>query len=313
MPRKGALMTQLSCLISGADPQDVIKEIKYIYSMMTPSRPDSDFDPIYADIVALFNGRYPEFQACNTQYHDLEHTNLVVLAVARLMHGYFLQGNAFIAENFFLGFAAALFHDVGLIQAVSEQSGSGAVFTVGHEERSIHFMRRYLTSKRFSAQTIEDCAALIRCTMLNAQFNDIRFRNKEIEVMGKIVGSADLLGQMADRCYLEKLLLLFKEFEEARLPGFDSELELLQKTESFYKSVAQKRLTSDFSGVAACMRLHFKHRWNLNRDLYLESITNNINYLKFISEKCRNNYSCYLKNLRRGGIVQKNYSHLLDG
>jgi len=131
-------------------------------------------------------------------------------------------------------------------------------------------------------------------------------------MLGKIVGSADLLGQMADRCYLEKLLLLYKEFEEAKLPGFDSELDLLQKTETFYESVAQKRLKNDFSGIAASLRLHFKVRWNEDRDLYLEAIENNIDYLKGLTLRCRDNYTCYLKNLRRGGIVRTNYSDLID-
>jgi len=207
---------------------------------------------------------------------------------------------------------SALFHDVGLIQAESEQSGSGAVFTVGHEERSIAFMGRYLAEKRFSAQTITDCEALIRCTILGIPLKDIPFRNKEIEILGKIVGSADLLGQMADRCYLEKLLLLYKEFEEAKLPGFDSELDLLQKTEAFYESVARKRLKNDFSGIAACMRLHFKDRWNEDRDLYSEAIDNNLVYLKGLIARCRGDYGCYLENLRRGGIVRAHYSHLFS-
>ena len=311
-PEKGELMSQLSSLVSGANPQDVLKEIKYICSLITPPREDDIFDRIFWDVVKIFNGQYPGFRASNTKYHDLEHTHLVVLAVTRLMHGCFLKGHAFSSDNLILGFAAALFHDVGLIQSESEQNGSGAVFTLGHEERSIAAMAGYLAQINFSPQTIEDCAALIQCTILSVQPKDIPFRNKEIEMLGKIVGSADLLGQMADRCYLEKLLLLYKEFEEAKLPGFDSELDLLQKTEAFYESVAQKRLKNDFSGVAACVRLHFKVRWNEDRDLYAESIENNINYLKGLTLRCRDNYTCYLKNLRRGGIVRTNYSDLID-
>ena len=136
------------------------------------------------DVVKIFNGQYPGFRASNTKYHDLEHTNLVVLAVTRLMHGCFLKGHAFSSENLILGFAAALFHDVGLIQAESEQNGSGAVFTLGHEERSIAVMGRYLAQKNFSPQTIADCAALIQCTILSVQPKDIPFRNKEIEMLG---------------------------------------------------------------------------------------------------------------------------------
>lgn len=301
-------MTQLTDLISGADSQEVIQEVKYIYTLISTDRDDGVFDEFYNDVVHLFNGTYPGYRASNTKYHDLEHTNLVVLAVVRLMHGCFLGGHACSPQSFILGFAAALFHDVGLIQSESEVGGSGAKFTVGHEERSIDFMRRYLIEKKFPAQTIEDCADLIRCTCLSLKPSDIHFRNKEIEKLGKIVGSADLLGQMADRYYLEKLLLLFKEFEEAKISVFDSELDLLQKTESFYESVAQRRLNYEFGGTSDYMRLHFKHRWKLDRDLYSESITNHINYLKGLIATCKNDYHCYLRNLKRGGIVQKNFS-----
>ncbi len=305
-------MTQLSLLVSSTDPHSVIQEIKLVHSLISATDPVNDVELLYADIVALFNGKYPEFRASNTKYHDLEHTNLVALAAARLMHGCFLNGYTFIAGHFFLGVAAALFHDVGMIQSVSEQNGSGATFTLGHEERSIQFMQRYLLSKNFSRQTVKDCAALIRCTTLNLRLKDIPFRNKEIETLGKIIGSADLLGQMADRCYLEKLLLLFKEFEEANLPGFDSELDLLQKTEDFYESIAKERLINDFDNVAACMRRHFKERWNEDHDLYSDTIRRNIDYLKQILEKCRKNRNCYLQNLRRCDIVKKHFGDLVD-
>jgi len=305
-------MTRLDCLVSDANPQEVLKELKYIHSLIIPQGEDAVFNKIYLDVVKLFNGEYPGFRASNTRYHDLEHTNMVVLAATRLMHGCFLNGHVFSCDNLILGFAAALFHDTGLILAENEPYGSGAVYTLGHEERSIAVMSRYLSQKKFSPQTIADCAALIRCTILSLNPKNISFRNTEIEILGKIVGSADLLGQMADRCYLEKLLLLYKEFEEAKLPGFDSELELLQKTETFYESVAQKRLAKDFSGIAASMRLHFKDRWGEDRDLYSEAIDNNIRYLKGLISRCRDNYACYLKNLRRGGIVRANYHDLID-
>jgi hypothetical protein len=48
------------------------------------------------------------------------------------------------------------------------------------------------------------------------------------------------------------------------------------------------------------MRFHFKVRWNLGRDLYMEAIEKNINYLKFLLENHRKDYRRYL---RRGGIV----------
>jgi len=110
---------------------------------------------------------------------------------------------------------------------------------------------------------------------------------------------------MADREYLEKLFLLFKEFEEAGMAGYGSEMELLQKTQDFYKYVALQRLRQGFDNVSAFMRSHFKNRWDLDRDLYQESIIANINYLKTVVDICDESYDCYLKYLRRGGLAEK--------
>ena len=111
-------------------------------------------------------------------------------------------------------------------------------------------MKKYLGKHSYSSALMEDCSHLIMCTILDLSPDDIPFRSKEVEITGKIVGSADLMAQMADRAYLEKLLLLYEEFEEAGLPGYNSEFDLLKKTEDFYNLVARKRLAEDFDNVA---------------------------------------------------------------
>ena len=107
-----------------------------------------------------------------------------------------------------------------------------------------------------------------------------------------IVGYAALTGETlviddacrisADRNYLEKLVLLFEEFEEAGIPGFHSEEEFIEKTEGFYKNLARKRLWRDMAVIAQNMRHHFRVRWDIDRHLYAEAIVNNIGYLKSI-------------------------------
>jgi len=297
--------TKLYDLIDAGNPQKVFDEIKYIISLMTDEYDHDSFEKLFADIVRLFKGKYPGYQASKTKYHDLEHTHSVVLATARLMHGCFIEGETFTPRTIFLGLAANLFHDTGLIQTENDRHGTGAQYTVGHEERSIAFMKEYLSLNNFSSQDIEDCSHLIRCTILSLPVKAIPFRSEKTETLGKIVGTADLLAQIADRNYLEKLLLLFKEFEEAAIPGFGSELELLQKSEEFYRSVAHKRLSEEFGGISANMLFHFKYRWNINRDLYEESITRNIEYLKFVINDCEDSLQCYLGKLRRLGISKK--------
>lgn len=292
--------TVLYDLIDVSDPEIVLNEIKKIIALTVEGYDPSKLEMIYTDVVTLFRGEFPGYRASNTKYHDLEHTNSVALASARLIHGCTLAGMEFHVDNLLLGIYAALFHDVGLIQTKDDKVGSGAKYTVGHEKRSIVFIRKYLSQKGFPNQQIDDCSHLIMCTILNLPPKEIPFRSPEIETLGKIVGTADLMAQIADRYYIEKLLLLFQEFQEAGVPDFATELDLLKKTEGFYKNVAKQRLAHDFSGISANMTAHFKQRWGVEKDLYSESIQKNIDYLRTLLERTGDSIVSVKKTLRRG-------------
>jgi len=269
--------------------------------------PDFDFDSIrdvFHDTIHLFAGRFPGYRSSLTKYHDLHHTLSVTLATVRLLHGCSLAGHTFAAQDVFLALLASLFHDAGLIQTQADTQGTGAKYTVGHEERSIDFTTTYLAEKGFTASDGDICAAMIRCTILALSPRDVRFPSAKSKILGHIVGSADLLAQMADRQYLEKLLLLYKEFQEARLPGFDSELDLLQKTVGFYRHIAHKRLYKDLGGVCDNMRSHFQKHCRLDTDIYAESIDKNLQYIEKLQKQCGDSYVCYLEHLKRGGISQ---------
>lgn len=291
-------------LVNSQSQTAVFAEIETIVSLMGMTAVMDRFYPVYQDIVRLFNGDYPGYRASNTRYHNLEHTIMVTLAAARLIHGSMAGGFEFTPDQVLLGLLGALFHDAGLIQTLQDKHGTGAKYTIGHEKRSIFFMRQNLGDRQFTREQMDDCARLIKCTNLDMHPANIDFNTQEIEVLGKIVGSADLLAQMADRMYLEKLILLFKEFEEAGIPDFDSEIELLEKTEGFYQNVAQNRLSNAFDHISDQMIHHFKIRWNINRDLYMDAIENNIGYLKTILNNGKNNRSFYRKYLRRGGLLK---------
>ena len=161
-------------------------------------------------------------------------------------------------------------------------------------------MKKYLGQKHLYESYLDDCAHIIGCTITALSPADIPFRSKESELVGKIVGSTDLLAQMSDRLYLEKLLYLYEEFEEGQIPGFESEFDLLNKTGWFYRNVAQKRLNIDLGGVSALMSLHFKKRYREDRDYYQENIQKNIKYLQDVILKYEKEYRQMLK---RAGIV----------
>jgi hypothetical protein len=278
---------------------ETFAEIKKILLLIDPSFDSLFIENVYNDIIRLFNGNYPGYRASNTKYHDLEHTCAVTLATARLMHGIHVQNQTFSSRVIQLGLIGALFHDTGLIQTVEENDGTGAQYTIGHEDRSIALMERYLSDKGFLAEDFLDCSHIIMCTKLSLPLNEIPFRSEETKTMGKVLGSADLIAQMADRNYLKKLPLLFLEFKEAGMAGFETPLELFENTGEFYHSVARTRLAEELGNVSAAARYHFKNRWGIDRDLYAESIKNNIKNMREITGVCVENYACMIKKIRR--------------
>ena len=285
------------------EPENILEEVKSILCSLDfkeHNKIQNTIEEAFEDTVKLFTGRFKGYQACKTKYHDLNHTLAVFLATARLVHGALIEGRSISMDMIAIGLICALFHDAGLIQMEDDHVGTGAKYTLGHEERSITFIKKYLGQTHLYESCLDDCAHIIGCTITTLSPGDIPFRSKESELVGKIVGSTDLLAQMADRLYLEKLLYLYEEFEEGQIPGFESEFDLLKKTGWFYRNVAQKRLDIDLGGISTLMSLHFKKRFGEDRDYYQENIRKNIEYLQDVILKYEKEYRQMLK---RAGIV----------
>lgn len=295
----------LSDLVDMTDADAVCREVKQIVSIMYPNA-KSDlfnevFNKVFDDVVSLFRGTFTGYRSCNTEYHDLKHTTDTLLASARLIHGASIKRINLSEETVMLALISALMHDAGYIQTVDDLTGTGAKYTLSHVERSVEFMKKYFTRKGYPKEYIETCSCIIRCTGMNTRLEDINFPSDEVAVVGKMMGTADLLGQMADRVYLEKLLFLFYEFQEGMIKKFGSELDLLRKTLKFYE-YTELRLSQELGAMTKYLRYHFKERWNIDSNLYEVAVKNNISYLRLILEKYDQDYRCFLK---RGGIVNK--------
>lgn len=292
---------------AGNKHQNIMDEIIHLAAFSAEGFNKSIFNRIEADVFRLFEGSYSGYRACNTMYHDLEHTQAVVLSTARMIYGAVVaQGHCFSSREIITVLAAAFFHDIGFIQVESDTEGTGAKYTVGHELRSIEFIKKYLAAHSFTPENIEDCKHMIMATVLNGKFANIPFRVQQIELLAKIVGAADLMAQVADRLYLEKLLLLYREFVEAGIVEFKSEFDLLEKTNDFYEFVYLRRMQVEFADTSTFMRSYFKHRWNINRDLYEESILKNLEYLKLILNiDAKDRKFCLAKLLRNEDIMKK--------
>lgn len=275
-------------------PRQVFPEVKKIVSLIAPDFDLSRIKAVYQDIVSLFKGAYPGYRKCNTGYHDLPHTEDCLLQMARLIHGAQINGLPFSDRGINLGIIAALMHDSGYIQSEEEKSGTGAQHTLLHIERSIDFMQQYFASRGYPEADFHFCEACLHCTGLEVRINRIRFQSLENEIMGKILGTADLLGQMANLNYLEKLPVLYKEFAEGGVPGYWDEFELLKKTPDFWE-FTKSRLAHDLGDMRRFLRDHFRVRWGINRDLVSEAVEIYIFYLKYIIANHPDDYRKYLR------------------
>ncbi|MBI4678883.1 MAG: hypothetical protein HY748_14995 [Elusimicrobia bacterium] len=283
------------------DPAAVWQETARLLRLMSA---EADLRPVeraFTDVSDLFAGRCPGYRACNTEYHDLQHTTDTLLATVRLMHGACAEGMRFSDRELSLGTLAALFHDAGYIQESTDRSGTGAKHTARHVDRSIAFMRRYCGDRGFAPDFPDACASILGCTGLHVDIAGTRFESGNVEILGKMLGSGDLLGQMADRCYLEKLLFLFYEFQEGKIAGFKDEYSLLSNTIEFYE-ITRKRLEGELGGAHRFMRTHFKERWGIDRDIYAEVIARHIGYLK---DNLGKNAGDYRPLFKRGGLVER--------
>jgi hypothetical protein len=292
---------QLSRLIDMEEPRAILDEVKTIVSMLFSGFDFTTLDLVFTDIVRLFNGEYSGYGPCRTQYHDLKHTTDTFLAMARLIHGVMHSGEQLTSEQITLGLVCALMHDTGYIQKTEEQQGEMTLKSLTDVRRSIAFTDQYKSDHGLSQEVFRHSSVILTCTDLSAKITGIDFPSREIALLGKLIGTADLLGQMADRTYLEKLLFLFDEFRDGGVMGYKSELDLLRKTRDFYR-MSRKRLAKDLGGVNECIRSHFKLRWNLDRDLYMEALERHMAYLMYILKNHEKDYRRYL---RRGGLVAK--------
>jgi len=292
---------QLSRFVNMSNPDHVLNEARTIVSMPFPEFDFETLTRVFTDIVSLFRGDYPGYRECTTEYHDLKHTTDTFLAMARLIHGALIVGKHLTEDQVMLGLICALMHDTGFIKTLDDNDGTGAKYIDMDTKRSIVFMENYITENRFSREDFGDFPNILTCTDLGTDIREIPFASPEIELLGKLLGTADLVGQMADRTYLEKLLFLFYEFKEGGVMGYNSELHLLTKTKKFY-DMTRKRLARDLSGVNEYVRHHFRVRWNLDRDLYMEALEKNMAYLNFILKHHKKDYRDHL---RRDGLVEK--------
>ncbi len=285
-------MTSNHSQINGID--ELLSEVMHLFLMMYPNERLEMFDKAFHDIVNLFNGEYEGYKACNTPFHDLQHTLDCLIAMIRLLHGASIENIKFTPKETELGLIAALMHDTGYIQTLDDMDGTGAKYTLVHVKRSGKFLKEYFKKNSYSNDAIRFCLGCINYTGLGTEIDEIQGKGDVQDVMGQMLGTADLVGQMSDHSYLEKLLYLAEEFKEGNVPGYENEDDLLKKTKGFYLH-SRQLLKNEYGCVVKYLKNHFECRWNINKNVYLESIHKQIDYLEHIIEKYPDDFKKHLK------------------
>jgi hypothetical protein len=246
-----------------------------------------------------YDGWLPGYQRLQTLYHNHLHTLEVVLCTARLLHGLHLAGKTLTADQIDMSLMGALLHDVGYLKHDTENEGTGAQFTVDHVIRSTEFARAHLASE--SASFMEGLINVILITDHRLPASRLNYGSEKVRLSALVTGTSDLVSQMANREYLERLLLLYFEFREAGLGNYQDFDDLLEKTAAFYR-VTQKRLADELEGLAHYLVRHFEKVEGVACNRYQESIDKNLAYLDRVLKEPPGQR---IELLKRGGIVDR--------
>jgi hypothetical protein len=246
-----------------------------------------------------FAGGLSGYQNLKTLYHNRGHTNEVVLCAARMLHGMHLAGQGLDADHIDAALIGALMHDVGYLMKDDEAGGTGAQFTDTHVLRGVEFTRTHLAD--LPPGVLDATTRVILLTDHRTHPDSIGFDNLQQQRAAYATATADLIGQMANREYLERLLLLYFELEEARIGNFLDIHDLLERTSNFYRGT-RTRLDQDLDGVSIHLMQHFGLQQGAERNFYAESIERNLEYLERVTKMERQRRLDYLK---RGGVVEQ--------
>jgi hypothetical protein len=270
-----------------------------VRSLFESQYPDAAFDPVwmaFIDFKRLFTGRNPEYHAVDTSYHDIQHTLDVTLALARLIVGHertVPPADRLGAERAQFALVAALFHDAGYIRHRERdiEAVNGAIFTTTHVTRSGQFLEKYLPTIGL-AKFVDIVSRVVHFTGYEMEIDLIELDDPRDTEVGHLLGTADLMVQMADRCYLEKCRdRLYPEFVLGEIAvnlgatgshaTYKSGRDLLQKTMDFYQSSAQLRLETTFSHAYRFMEAVFEG----NKNPYVQFIEKNLAFLEKIKRE----------------------------
>ncbi len=270
----------------------VTAAVRELFAAGWPGEPFNRVATAFEEFDRLFGGRMPGYHGVDTVYHDRQHSLDMTLAMARLLVGYEASVEAhlrFGSERAGMALVTSLFHDAGYIREFDDlQHRNGAEFTLYHVTRSARFLARFMPTVGMEAW-VPISTRIVHFTGYEIKLSQIQLADSRDRKLGHLLGTADLIAQMADRCYLEKCRdRLYPEFVLggiAAAPDSDGEmqvryssgLDLLRQTPRFVRETRAQRLDGEFEHAYRYVEPLFG-----GKNPYLDAIERNVEYLQRI-------------------------------
>jgi hypothetical protein len=266
------------------DAAAVSAAVLHLYHGLYPRAACGPIRRAFEHVLRLYRGRHPDFHGCDTQFHDTQHMLDVTLAMARLMDGYERSraGRARLSPTLYsVGVIGALFHDVGYLRRRRDRRhGHGAEYTLTHVGRSARLVSEYLRNVGL-ARYAPAAAAIVHYTGHERPAEAIRIDGTLPRRIGQMLGTADLIAQMSDRCFLEKRRdRLYAELVAGGVAGrlFRSAGELVCRTHAFHLG-AVRRLDLQLARAYEYAERHFG-----GQNLYLDAMQKNARHARRLAD-----------------------------
>lgn len=183
----------------------------------------------YEDIIGWVGGMSLEIiSSSDALYHNVEHTILVTLVGQEIVHGKHIREGGVTPEDWLHFIISQVCHDIGYVRGVCSGDGDGvyvtgvdsdpirlppgasdAALTPYHVDRGKIFLE-----ERFGNHDLIDVEILKRNVELTRFPVPTAEDHQDTTDYPGLVRAADLIGQLSDPRYLNKINALFYEFEE---------------------------------------------------------------------------------------------------
>ncbi len=213
--------------------------------------------PNYADIIGWAGNMALENIAnSDALYHNVEHTIYVTLVGQEILWGKHIREGGVTCEDWLHFIISLLCHDIGYVKGVCQQDQPAErLYATGIENTMVslplgctdasltpyHVDRGELfIQERFGSNKLIDAATIKRNIELTRFPVPADEDHQDTVNYPGLVRAADLIGQLSDPRYLQKIAALFYEFEETGVNknlGYKNPGHLRQNYPNFYWNV----------------------------------------------------------------------------